>query len=371
MTTLYLKYMRLTVCPFLCQIPSFLYIVTANMEAFVIRSTASFGSNNSTQNSTQNSIDLSDDDDGSDLTSAVSGETPTLPDSGEAPSIRALQTAADDAAYDLALARIPSEHRVKIGVHYYVKYDTYRPKRSKKLAWYWHSSIAEELFCTTKENRVSGTQRRNSLFWRCKIEGCKELQFSRANSENKEGHLKRAHGITRHGKKTPTMPVDKDAIKVVSVRAEKEGYTNLVSVVSLKPLKEALIAWLVICQLSLSLAVNDLFIEFLEVLYPSVRTLLPLASNTIRSWIMASFVLRKSRMKETLHKAPSLIHFSFDLWTSPNHLALMGVVAHFIDESGKNQSVSESLLAVHVKRPRLSSSTTTQLLYQFNKKNYI
>lgn len=55
---------------------------------------------------------------------------------------------------------------------------------------------------------------------------------------------------------------------------------------------------------------------------------------------MTAFEDRKVRMKEELHKAISKIHFSFNLWTSPSHLALMGVVAYYIDESRKNQSVS-------------------------------
>lgn len=178
--------------------------------------------------------------------------------------------------------------------------------------------------------------------WNCNINWCNEVQFSRANSENKEGHLKRAHSITKHGKKTPTMPVNKDAAREVIARAEKEGYANLVSVLKVDSFKEALIAWIVICQLSISVAVNELFIKFLELLYPSIRTVLPSASNTIRSWIMASFTFQKCRIKEKLHKVSSLIHFSFDLWTLPNHLALMGVVAHYIDESGRNQSVSNT-----------------------------
>ena len=40
-----------------------------------------------------------------------------------------------------------------------------------------------------------------------------------------------------------------------------------------------------------------------------------------------------------LQKSVSNINFSFDLWTSPNHLALLGLVAHFIDEKGQNQSM--------------------------------
>jgi len=46
-----------------------------------------------------------------------------------------------------------------------------------------------------------------------------------------------------------------------------------------------------------------------------------------------------------LQAVQGMIHFSFDLWTSPNHLALMGIVAHYIDKYGQNQSVSDSCVS--------------------------
>lgn len=77
-------------------------------------------------------------------------------------------------------------------------------------------------------------------------------------------------------------------------------------------------------------------------------------------------------MKEDLQQAVSKIHFSFDLWTSPNHLALMGVVAHYINKSGKNQSVSGvPSKPVLTKGPLLFQFILQQLQYQFNYFLYI
>lgn len=172
---------------------------------------------------------------------------------------------------------------------------------------------------------------------------CPEVQHLTANSDNKVAHLRGKHGITKDGRKEPWKHVTKEEaagnVKRVSLRGEKEGVSNLVQVVQLNPFKSALIAWIVICQLSLSLAVNDLFVEFLKTIYPSIDKILPSATKTIRRWIMEAYEARKVIMKEDLHRAISNIHFSFDLWTSPNHLALIGVVAHYVNESGKNQSV--------------------------------
>lgn len=121
---------------------------------------------------------------------------------------------------------------------------------------------------------------------------CDEVQYATTNSQ--EGHLRRCHGITKAGRKVPLKPkVPGGAVREVSLRGEKEGYSNLVRVLNFARFKEALIAWIVICQFSLSLAVNDLFVECLQTLYPAIATILPSASNTIRSWIMAAYEARK------------------------------------------------------------------------------
>lgn len=125
----------------------------------------------------------------------------------------------------------------------------------------------------------------------------------------------------------------------MSIR-QSEAYVNVAVAVKRQPFIDALVAFVVICQLSINLMVNSLFVELLQVIYPNIESILPKASKTIRGWIIAAFEARKLVLKEDLHKSISKIHFSFDLWTSPNHLALLGIVAHYIDAKGVNQSVS-------------------------------
>ena len=72
------------------------------------------------------------------LTTLESGDTPTLND-GKSPTIKALaaaQAAHDDAAFELVVARMPTNHRIRISHVHYVLYDPYRPRKSKRKAWY-------------------------------------------------------------------------------------------------------------------------------------------------------------------------------------------------------------------------------------------
>jgi hypothetical protein len=89
-------------------------------------------------------IDLDPDDD-----ALHSGETPTLP-ADEAPTIKALLNAANDSEYDLCIAQIPRDHKLRINGVTYVKYDPYRPRKSKRSAWYWNPLQGEELIRTKK-----------------------------------------------------------------------------------------------------------------------------------------------------------------------------------------------------------------------------
>jgi hypothetical protein len=45
------------------------------------------------------------------------------------------------------------------------------------------------------------------------------------------------------------------------------------------------------------------------------------------------------RIKQIVQSARSRVHISCDLWTSPNSLAIPGIVAHFVSEDGQLQHV--------------------------------
>jgi len=49
---------------------------------------------------------------------------------------------------------------------------------------------------------------------------------------------------------------------------------------------------------------------------------------------MRSYEKEKKEIEKSLPKAQSLIHYTMDFWTSPNHLALFGIVVHFVDSNG-------------------------------------
>src|SRR6266536_588490 len=96
--------------------------------------------------------------------------------------------------------------------------------------------------------------------------------------------------------------------------------------------------------MAMSLVVDHIFVEFLQIIYPYVAQFLPACRNTVYTYILEHFTIRKQQMKEFLVKSSSKISFSFDLWTSLNHLTLLGILAHFVDKHSQTQSVRHPCL---------------------------
>src|ERR1700735_5582449 len=60
---------------------------------------------------------------------------------------------------------------------------------------------------------------------------------------------------------------------------------------------------------------------------------------------MTSFQKNQDMIVNELREIPTRgrVHFSFDLWSSPNHLALLGIVAHWANRNGE---IRRGLLAL-------------------------
>ncbi|ODA84313.1 hypothetical protein RJ55_02833 [Drechmeria coniospora] len=77
------------------------------------------------------------------------------------------------------------------------------------------------------------------------------------------------------------------------------------------------------------------FRALLAYLNTDVDTWLPDTHETIRKWIMRQYGVQREKVKQRIQSAKSRIHISCDLWTSPNSLAILGIVAHYVTEDGQ------------------------------------
>lgn len=88
---------------------------------------------------------------------------------------------------------------------------------------------------------------------------------------------------------------------------------------------------------------------------PIVKGLLP-SRNTIRSWLMSTYSDCQFDVKESLHTARSKVVLSLDAWSAPNHLSLLGVVGHWLDES---RSLKTALLGLRPMRSHTGADIAT------------
>jgi hypothetical protein len=61
-----------------------------------------------------------------------------------------------------------------------------------------------------------------------------------------------------------------------------------------------------------------------------MKDLLP-SRNTIRSWLLSTYIERLSDIKNSILNARSKIVLSLNSWLAPNNLSLLRVVRHWID----------------------------------------
>ncbi|KAM6513532.1 hypothetical protein FALCPG4_18958 [Fusarium falciforme] len=89
------------------------------------------------------------------------------------------------------------------------------------------------------------------------------------------------------------------------------------------------------CSLPFRLVECPEFRALLAYINDDIDTWLPDTHETIRKWIMRQYEDQKEKVKQRIQSAKSRIHISCDLWTSPNSLAILGVVGHYVTEDGQ------------------------------------
>ena len=70
---------------------------------------------------------------------------------------------------------------------------------------------------------------------------------------------------------------------------------------------------------------------------------MPSSGDTIRKWILDAFLSARTDLIHEFQQSDNVVHFSFDLWTSPNGMAICGVIGHFI---GPQNKLTNLLLAL-------------------------
>jgi dihydropteroate synthase len=85
---------------------------------------------------------------------------------------------------------------------------------------------------------------------------------------------------------------------------------------------------------------NPEFRAFILYLNAQAEEFLAKGASGVKRWVKRQYyTLKVSTIIPVLRKARTKIQISCDLWTSPNSKAILGITAHFINNTGKLQSL--------------------------------
>ncbi|KAK5997074.1 FAD-linked oxidoreductase ZEB1 [Cladobotryum mycophilum] len=177
------------------------------------------------------------------------------------------------------------------------------------------------------------------VFWICRR--CDEqytlgLPFKASATTSATDHLRKKHRIIESDL-TDLSTGSESEDPSLHPRKRQRFHTTPLSKTQLLKIHELLAGFIVDTDQPFSIFDNSyirkVFLEF----NPSLSSQISWSRTSQRQCVNTLFLSKKEIIKQGLHNALSQIHLGFDLWTSPNRLAIMAVTGHFLDQNGHQQ----------------------------------
>jgi hypothetical protein len=204
----------------------------------------------------------------------------------------------------------------------------------------WHHTPVDHNKVTLNANGKS--------IWQCKY--CAKEYLESGGTTIIAGHLKDKHNINISSTQEARTALMQANISDAFERAQqssdyKRRCLSTTKSHNLDPavLEQLYIRWITTCSVSFRMATLPEFRALLGYLNPEIDNWLPNSISTIRTWTLRTYEAQKHQIKHEIQSALSKVHFTMDLWTSPNALAILGLIAHYTSESGQ---LEHSVLAL-------------------------
>ncbi|KAK5995167.1 Putative AC9 transposase-like protein [Cladobotryum mycophilum] len=176
------------------------------------------------------------------------------------------------------------------------------------------------------------------VFWicrRCDEDGSLLKPLKSAATTATTDHLKKKHRIEEHNITDSSSSSQANTTPAPFKRPRNKETLHTRSYI--QKLEELLLAFLINNDLPFSVFEDPYIREFSYQLEPDVTSQISWSRTRQRHSLKSLFNSKKGIIQAEMHNAITRIHLGFDLWTSPNRLAIMAVTGHFLDHSGKQQ----------------------------------
>ncbi|KAG7403623.1 putative AC transposase [Fusarium oxysporum f. sp. rapae] len=135
-----------------------------------------------------------------------------------------------------------------------------------------------------------------------------------------------------------TSPAPSSSVSVLDMQKRAAKRRPLIVESRADIFKRLLLGWITDANIPLHGVEHKLFRQLLAFLDDEfVVEVLPTSGNTVRRWILQEFEEHTRMLKDEMNKALSKVHTSFDMWTSPNGIAILSVIAYYVDIAGTPQ----------------------------------
>ncbi len=177
--------------------------------------------------------------------------------------------------------------------------------------------------------------------WRCAY--CLKEYLETSGTRTISQHLLVAHEIELETAQAEKAAKRQSNIDDAFLRGQETSYKRrLLSIVPTQTLDPATleilyVRWISACGIAFRMVEIEEFRDLIQYLNKEVNNHLPKAHATIQSWTIRTYRAEKVRIRQKVQSALSKVHFTTDLWTSPNSLAILGIIGHYIAEDGQLQ----------------------------------
>jgi len=212
------------------------------------------------------------------------------------------------------------------------------PKLTRPRTCYVYNHMPDVDPETKYRSKING-----QLEWRCKY--CPKRYALNGGTRCMKSHLQACHDIYHDSPRAEKVKKRQRSIEeAIAYGAESTTKRRRLENTTViddndapicpQTLEVLYINMLAACNLPTSFVEQEDFRTLIQYLSPYGAYLLPDSHSKVHGWLMNQFEAGKKRAKEILLSSTSMIHLSTDLWTSPNRMAVVGVVAHFVSKDG-------------------------------------
>ncbi|KAK5994684.1 Putative AC9 transposase-like protein [Cladobotryum mycophilum] len=186
--------------------------------------------------------------------------------------------------------------------------------------------------------QLIGDSQLGSIHWVCSIcdQRGETAIFNAVATSSPRFHLWNKHRLEKPTNSNRDVPLASESDNTLPPSKRLRHHTAI-SRIQIDQIHELMVAFIVDSDQPFSALNNEYLQEIFIRFNPGLSEQINWSRDSQRKQLDRVFDNKKGEIQSELRKALTQIHLGFDLWTSPNRLAILGVTGHFLSSNGSQQ----------------------------------